>query len=591
MNPLVSIIIPIYNVEAYIKECLDSVVAQTYKNIEVICVDDCGKDNSIQIVKNYVKRYKHIKIIHHETNRGLGISRNTGTDAANGKYIFYLDSDDYITPDIIEVLISTMQRNPADVIISKTNTFVEDKEDKWQIDRKKAVDNYLFAPAFSQYICDDISTGIEKVSAVAWGKLYNRDFLNKNNIRFANKNIIHEDDGFNVKILANKPIISWIDNVGVMYRLRKNSITSDIEQQNQQKKKIIHMQETLSDAFGYIVSHIQNNSDQIINNVKQSENYERYFVKRKNILGVIKIYWSPKTKWVKLFGVKVFKKNILPKISIIVPFYNTVKNSGTEKYLRQNIQSLISQTYKNYEIIYVDNNSTDNSKEIILEYNSDKIRIISEISPGVANARNAGVEIAVGDYITFVDSDDFVSKNYLKKTIKKLSKKPDILVGQFTMCRGSSKSIKTLRYAMLKKYGNKIKNIYASIECPHNIFFNLKFIKKHKIRQNPQISIGEDNLFNVTAILNTNNVKFFNSFDYFYQVLEGSSSNVKSDKYFTFIEAYDKIFHMAIQKYGTINVCSIEYFNIKCNTFKELSENRNLFIDKVNETKAKYNIS
>ena len=105
----ISIIVPIYNVEPYIERCLRSVMIQTYSNIECILVDDCTLDNSMKIcdclLGNYIGPIE-FKVLHHDHNRGLSAARNTGTDAATGEYIFYLDSDDEITPDSISLMVA-----------------------------------------------------------------------------------------------------------------------------------------------------------------------------------------------------------------------------------------------------------------------------------------------------------------------------------------------------------------------------------------------------------------------------------------------------------------------------------------------------
>jgi len=326
----------------------------------------------------------------------------------------------------------------------------------------------------------------------------------------------------------------------------------------------------------------------VVQDIKCHNLYNYCFEKKLNILGLLKISWSPRLKRIKLFGINVFEKVKAPKISVIVPFYNTVKNLGTEQYLRQNIESLIAQSYDDYEIIYVDNNSDDSSRAIIESYNNPQIRLVSEPTPGVANARNAGIDNAAGDYFTFVDSDDFVAKNYLRKAANALKKLPDILIGNFTMCKGGKMDIATYRYRAIRKYGESIKDSYGSMECPHNIFFKLSFINKHNIRQTDGIFVGEDNLFNISAILNTDNVKFYKSFGYYYQMLETSSSNVKSDKYMTFIDAYDRIFTMAKEKYGYINEYATQYFNAKCKDFDALVLSQDLFRRKASELCEKY---
>ena len=102
-TPLISVIIPVYNVEKYLRRCLDSVIAQTYQNLEIICVDDGSIDDSGKICDQYAVRDARIKVIHQE-NQGLSAARNRGIDAADGEYIAFVDSDDYILEDMFERL-------------------------------------------------------------------------------------------------------------------------------------------------------------------------------------------------------------------------------------------------------------------------------------------------------------------------------------------------------------------------------------------------------------------------------------------------------------------------------------------------------
>ena len=106
---MISVILPIYQVENYIDECLNSIMVQTYGDIEIICVNDCTMDNSITIVKEYMKKDKRIRLINHSENRGLGGARNTGIDSANGEYILFVDSDDYIHKTLVEKLYHALK--------------------------------------------------------------------------------------------------------------------------------------------------------------------------------------------------------------------------------------------------------------------------------------------------------------------------------------------------------------------------------------------------------------------------------------------------------------------------------------------------
>ena len=113
---MVSVIVPVYQVSDYVERCLRSVMAQTYSDIECIIVDDATKDDSIEKCERLIGEYDGpilFRIIHHEQNRGLSAARNTGFDAANGEYVYFLDSDDYITPDCIEELVSVVDNDPS----------------------------------------------------------------------------------------------------------------------------------------------------------------------------------------------------------------------------------------------------------------------------------------------------------------------------------------------------------------------------------------------------------------------------------------------------------------------------------------------
>ena len=122
----ITIVIPVYNVERYIEDCLSSVAAQTYKEeIECILVNDCTPDDSCTVIDNFIKKYNgniEFKLLHHNKNRGQSAARNTGIDAATGDYVYFLDSDDEIVPDTIELLAAPLKERKYDFIIGDYKT-------------------------------------------------------------------------------------------------------------------------------------------------------------------------------------------------------------------------------------------------------------------------------------------------------------------------------------------------------------------------------------------------------------------------------------------------------------------------------------
>ncbi len=116
MSELISVVIPVYKVEQYIKECVTSAINQTHDNIEIILVDDCGGDRSIEIAEELLKQSsRKWKIIRHNKNKGQGAARNTGTEAVEGEYFYYLDSDDYIAPETLSILYRAIKKYDADM--------------------------------------------------------------------------------------------------------------------------------------------------------------------------------------------------------------------------------------------------------------------------------------------------------------------------------------------------------------------------------------------------------------------------------------------------------------------------------------------
>ena len=125
--PKVSVILPIYNVEKYLRKCLDSVINQTLKDIEIICINDCSADNCENIILEYAKKDGRIKIINNEKNYGIGFSRNIGINESSGEYISFIDADDYIEKDYIEILYNTAIKNKADIVFTNNINIVRDK--------------------------------------------------------------------------------------------------------------------------------------------------------------------------------------------------------------------------------------------------------------------------------------------------------------------------------------------------------------------------------------------------------------------------------------------------------------------------------
>lgn len=216
-NPKISIIVPVYNVSQYITKCLDSVYGQTYKNIELILVDDCGSDDSMTIVHDYLTSHVSIDahIISHKKNRGLSAARNSGMEKASGEYVYFLDSDDYITPGCIEALVKPLNNKKYDVVVGD-----------YQYSNGEKSDLKLHNEELSnQQILDSYANGLWYV--MAWNKLCLKDFLLTNRLTFE-EGYLHEDVIWSFKLACKAQSMYVINNVTYNYLVRSSSIMTSM---------------------------------------------------------------------------------------------------------------------------------------------------------------------------------------------------------------------------------------------------------------------------------------------------------------------------------------------------------------------------
>jgi len=225
-KPLVSIIIPIYNVENYIRKCIDSVISQTCKDIEIICVNDGTTDNSMSIVERHAEVDRRIKIVN-ISNSGLSIARNVGMDNADGKYICFLDSDDSLAQDAIEKLVEKAEFNETDILFFGAECIFENE---YMAQKQSSYKNYYERNAEYSKVYTGEELFIKMINSndfkpSACLMLINREYINKLQIRFYPK-ILHEDNLFTILILKQAGRAMVMDMPFYKRLVREGSITS-----------------------------------------------------------------------------------------------------------------------------------------------------------------------------------------------------------------------------------------------------------------------------------------------------------------------------------------------------------------------------
>ena len=215
MNPLISVIIPVYKVEAYLTACVESVLAQTYQNFEIILVDDGSPDNCPQMCDEFAARDSRIRVIH-KPNGGLSSARNAGIDAAKGEYLAFLDSDDLWTPLFLERLYRAIGETGADLAVCLFRRF----RGTPPLEQPEAAQTLLL----TQTEAFECLFGVRNENmVVAPNKLYSADTFRE--IRYP-VGKLHEDEAVIHEILGLAQKVAWVDEAHYLYRESSNSITT-----------------------------------------------------------------------------------------------------------------------------------------------------------------------------------------------------------------------------------------------------------------------------------------------------------------------------------------------------------------------------
>lgn len=472
----ISVIVSAYNTESYIEKCINSLINQSYSNMEIIIVNDCSTDKTREKLVKY-ENIQNIKIIDNEKNMGLSYSRNIALENSSGDYIGYIDSDDYISQNYYESLLGTILKYNADVVVCDMNIVYENNNQSIRTKCGNEKNNTL----------DFVYNGL---AASACNKLFKRNVIEK--YKFS-EGKVNEDLAVIIPTIINNKTV-YNDEVFYNYIQRNNSI---------QNSKITDKRYDIFFGTELTLERIENN-----------ENYDEYkdaivfqqlivlllyvFPKEKNFFRRIK--WFRKfNKLIKPYNIKqnkyliefinsngkkhkiyykllinlncsglyflssmlvsmydflrkILVKKVIPEdinmddliklskiqkklknkeysISVVIPNYNY------EKFLMQRLYSVLIQNVKISEVIILDDMSTDNSREIIDEiYNNLKNYINIKIVYNEKNSGSAfkqwekGFKLASSDYVWIAEADDYCDKEFLKNVTKPIDKNKNIVI-------------------------------------------------------------------------------------------------------------------------------------------------------------------
>ena len=235
--PAISIIAPMYNVEKYVTQCLESVLRQTFTDFEFIITDDCSTDNSANIVESYIPKFEgRLRLFKLKKNSGGAIvPRNTGLSLSRGKYIALIDTDDLYTDSALEELYNIAEDTQADIVATeryyeaKTNNDIIDSSTPLIKKSNMKISNFVDKPTV---VSDDMAKRVidwtnRRFSEYPWDKLYRRDFIIENNIRFPQNMRVRDDTVFSFYCMCLAGKIVRVPNIINIYRMRTDSLSND----------------------------------------------------------------------------------------------------------------------------------------------------------------------------------------------------------------------------------------------------------------------------------------------------------------------------------------------------------------------------
>ena len=461
-QPIVSVIMPVYNGETYLRQCLDSVVNQTLKEIEIICVDDGSSDRSVEILKEYAAKDERVMVLQ-QANAGAGAARNNGLSKASGKYLSFLDSDDFFETDMLEKAVEKIAADRADFVVFRCDHYLNDtntfKKAAYTL-KKQTLPPYT--PFNFRQITDNV---FKAFVGWAWDKVYDREFVMKHNLKFQEQRTSNDMlFVFSALVLAKR--ITYLDTVLAHQRRNNGESLSNTREKSWfcfynalkalrdvLKEKGLY-EELKKDFVNYAVHFSLWNLNTIT-----GECYEKLYTKlheewfeELEVTGHDEAYFYNKTEYKQLADILRYDfKEYNTKLSVVIPVYNA------EKYIRQCLDSILTKQKIALEVICVDDCSTDGTPAVLKEYQDkyENVTVIrNETNLYAGTCRNKGLMAAKGQYVHFLDSDDYVVDNVYEK-LYTLAKEND-LDWVKTTSEGfddeTGETIENPRYSMEKMY-------------------------------------------------------------------------------------------------------------------------------------------
>lgn len=560
----VSVVVPVYNSEKYLEECLDSILGQTLEKVEIICVDDGSEDCSPIILKTYAEHYDNFQIITQD-NKYAGVARNNGMELAHGEYIIFLDADDTFEPTMLQCMYDKIKTTSSDICLCGARTF--DNNTGRTFANKEFLKSIPDADPFSW---KDIPDSIYDITTPSlWNMLFRTSFLKKNKLRFEDCKrandlrffgcslpmadrittvkdvLVNYRFGHNTSLQAThngeclteynslKQIRSYLKENDIFYQVDKGFYKLCVKNLNYVLKR--------KDEIDYntLISHMKNDEDALFS----LQTLKEEFGEEDELFLMMQSHFSSPEKENNELLIYENRDRISVQFSVIVTVFND------EVYVDECLSSLENQTFKDFEIIIVNDGSSDNTEQIcrnFVDHTSAQVIYISKPNGGVSSARNCGLKYVKGDYIKFLDGDDYYTSDALECCLSSIKQEDaEVLITNIEAYPDVEddllleNKVKVFNNDYIRKHNYVLpsdgKELFVRMSIQNEFLvsmgtftFKREFIENNNLRFVENI-YHEDDYFAIEVMFKAKIVKYCNNTIYMRRVRHGSIMTAKDN--------------------------------------------------------------
>lgn len=407
-QPLVSVIVPVYNVEGYLEDMLRSVLRQSLTPLEVICVNDGSTDASLDVLMRWAAEDPRISVLS-QGNAGLSAARNRGLDAARAPYVFFMDGDDVLKPEALRALYERMEDGRLDILYFNAECFADEPAYEAEVERTRGY--YRRVREYPAVVVGEELLGAMRANGgyvpVVWMQMIRRNFLQNSGIRFY-EGIVHEDELFSFMVMLEAKRAAHLPQILYLHRIRKNSImTSPVKFADvwscfvvwEEMRKLLSQRALAEDAAKAarnIVASIRHTGAKRFSTLSPQERapVEQLLIEER-------------------LRFRLFLANkALPQGAVKVSVIISVR--GEENGLRRTLDSVLSQSLVEYEIICAEGGASSSALRECAEH-CERLRIVTPKNLSAGAARDAGVDAAAGEYAIFLDAGDRLLPDSLRR--------------------------------------------------------------------------------------------------------------------------------------------------------------------------------